>query len=180
MPGAIVLETERLVLRELTMGDLDAVEALVSDTDVMRWWPRRFDRDGAITWIEKQIGRYETDGCGYWLAICRRSCDPIGQAGIVLQTINGARLPGPGWIVAKAHWNRGYATEMGAACIAWSFEHREEDTVVAPVQPGNVESEAVARKLGMRVTGRDVLAGLPHDLWTLTREEFTARSLETR
>ena len=169
MPGAIVLETERLLLRELAAGDLDFIAELIGDTDVMRWWPVRFDRDGAVAWIEKQIGRYETDGCGYWLAVDRSGNAPIGQGGVVMNPVCGYVQPALGWIVAKAHWNRGYATEMGAACIAWAFAHRDEDTVTAPIQPGNAESEAVARKLGMRVTGHDVMAGLPHDIWTINR-----------
>ncbi len=65
MPGVLILETERLNLRQLTMCDLDDLTALISDTAVMRWWPRRFDRESARAWIEKQIGRYEDDGCGY-------------------------------------------------------------------------------------------------------------------
>ncbi len=89
---------------------------------------------------------------------------------------NGQRLPSAGWIVAKAHWNKGYATEMGRGCIGWSFANRHEDTVTAPIQPGNVESEAVARKLGMRVTAHDVTAGLPHDIWTMTRDRWQQRS----
>jgi len=170
MPGAIVLETERLTLRELAPDDLDFIAALIGDTDVMRWWPVRFDRNGAIAWIEKQISRYEADGCGYWLAVDRQSSEPIGQGGVVMHPVCGRVQPSLGWIVAKAHWNRGYATEMGRACTAWAFANRDDYTVTAPIQPGNIESEAVARKLGMRVTGHDVMAGLPHEIWTISRD----------
>ena len=138
----------------------------------MRWWPMRFDRDGARRWIEKQIERCETDGCGYWLAIDRALDEPIGQGGVVMTEVCGRPQPALGWIVAQAHWNRSYATEMGRGCIDWAFVNRSEDLVTAPIQPGNVESEAVARKLGMRITAHDVMSGLPHDIWTVTRREW--------
>ena len=47
MPDVIILETDRLILRQLTLGDLDYLETLLGDTGVMRWWPVRFDHDGA-------------------------------------------------------------------------------------------------------------------------------------
>jgi len=176
MPGGTIFKTQRLTVRRLTPGDLDFIEALIGDTDVMRWWPVRFDRDGARRWIRKQIGRYETDGCGYWLAINRQTGKPIGQCGVVMNQIGGSPRPALGWIVAKTQWNKGYATEMGRNCIDWAFANRIEDSVTAPIQPGNVESEAVARKLGMRVTAHDVMSGLPHAIWTLPRSQWRRRA----
>ena len=172
MPGKSILETERLILRELTPDDLEFLAALIGDTDVMRWWPTRFDRDGARKWIDKQAGRYAADGCGYWLAVDRARDEPIGQGGVIMHEFMAGTLPALGWIVAKAHWNKGYATEMGAGCIRWAFANRKENAVTAPIQPGNIESEAVARKLGMRVTTHDTMAGLPHDIWTINRNEW--------
>jgi ribosomal-protein-alanine N-acetyltransferase len=153
----------------LTPEDIDHLTDLIGDTDVMRWWPTRFDRDGARKWIEKQLGRYETDGCGYWLAFEAQTNKPIGQAGVILNEVCGRRQPALGWIVAKAHWSQGFATELGRGCIDWAFANRSDDTLTAPIQPGNIESEAVARKLSMRVTAQDVMSGLPHDIWTVTR-----------
>ena len=38
-PGSVVVETERLLLRRLTMDDLDALAALYRDPEVRRWFP---------------------------------------------------------------------------------------------------------------------------------------------
>jgi RimJ/RimL family protein N-acetyltransferase len=59
-----VLETPRVTLREMTLTDLDFVAEMLAHPEVMSFWPKCFDRDEAVNWIERQQARYAKDGVG--------------------------------------------------------------------------------------------------------------------
>ena len=46
-----VVATERLLLRELEVDDLDALFEVLGDPVAMRYYPVPFDRDGVAAWI---------------------------------------------------------------------------------------------------------------------------------
>ena len=54
---ATTLETERLTLRELVPSDLDFMAEMLADAEVMRYYPKRLNRDLSTDWIERQIAR---------------------------------------------------------------------------------------------------------------------------
>jgi RimJ/RimL family protein N-acetyltransferase len=78
----VILDTPRLVLRELTLGDLDFVAELLAHPVVMHFWPKTYTRDEAEAWIGRHVERYTRDGYGYWLAVNKATGQPIGQAGV--------------------------------------------------------------------------------------------------
>jgi RimJ/RimL family protein N-acetyltransferase len=92
---------------------------------------------------------------------------PVGQAGIVILTHNGVTAPSLGYIVDKPFWNRGYATEVAAACLEWAFERWP--VVITPIRPENAPSLRVAEKLGMVEEGRAVRGGFDHALFYARR-----------
>ena len=89
----IVLETDRLRLRELATSDLDFVAEMLGDADVMRYYPKRLDRTASLAWIERQQMRYARDGHGLWLVLERDTGQPIGQVGLVMQEVTGMPRP---------------------------------------------------------------------------------------
>ena len=76
-----ILETERLLLRELASTDLDFVAAMMGNGEVTRYYGRRFNRADAETWLNQQLERYRIDGHGLWLVLDRQAGTPIGQVG---------------------------------------------------------------------------------------------------
>ena len=58
----IILETERLQLREMIPADLEFVAAMLDDPEVMRFYPRRYTRAEAEGWIERQRRRQRHSG----------------------------------------------------------------------------------------------------------------------
>lgn len=161
----MMVETKRLRMRELTMDDLDAITTMLTDPETQRVWGRSMSRDDAVAWIEKQRGRYEADGCGYWLCVGRRAGEVVGQAGIVMIEVDGRREASLGWMIAPEHRGRGHATEAAAACLAWAFEHMEAERVIAPVRPENPASIRVAERIGMREGWRTEFAGFEHVIY---------------
>ena len=152
-----VLATERLVLRELTAGDEPFVATMTDSVF-----------GDAAAWIARHQQRYARDGFGLWLAVERASGQPVGQIGLVLQTIDGVVEPEVSYHVHAPFRRRGFAVEGAAAVRDRAFAHGH-DHVVSLIRPDNEPSQAVARRLGMRA-GRHVQhAGLDHVLWRADR-----------
>lgn len=161
-------ETERLLLRRLSLADLDFVAEMLADPEVMEFWPRPYTREEAAGWIRRQQGRYEEDGHGYWLAVRRGEDMPVGQIGVLRVEVDGAPESALGYMIHRPYWRRGYATEGAAACRDWALEALRRPRVVTLVRPGNLASLGVARKLGMEEVGRTMHAGLEHLVLAVT------------
>jgi RimJ/RimL family protein N-acetyltransferase len=111
----VILETPRLRLRELNLGDIEFVAGLLAHPEVMHFWPKTYTRDEAEVWIRRQTERYARDGYGYWLAL-DESGQPIGQAGLLAQQVDVVPETGIGYIIHRPCWRQGYATEAAAHC----------------------------------------------------------------
>lgn len=168
MPG--VLETERLLLRELLESDLDFVAAMLADPLVMRHYPKCHTREESREWIGRQCRRYAADGHGLWLAVDKASGDPVGQIGLVRQQVDGSAEDEVAYLVASAHWRRGFAFEGARATRDHAFGRLGRRRVVSLIRPENLPSQGVARKLGMAVEKTTCCWGLPHLVFALARD----------
>ncbi len=168
----IMIETERLMLRELCRTDHAYLELLLGNAEVMRYWPSAFDREQVMQWISKQVGRYHDDGCGYWLMLERNTNEPVGQAGVLYCDVEDERLPCLGYIVHTDHWRRRIATEAARGCLAFIFDELDHETAYAQIRPENEPSIGVARKLGMTEERRVQYMGFEHCVYALQRSEF--------
>lgn len=167
---AVRLWTPRLLLREMDAGDLDFVAAMLGDPEVMVWFGRLYDRRQAADWIRRQQKRYALEGYGYWLVVRRADGVPVGQAGILDIPLEGRPEPTLGWILAREHWGRGYATEAALACrdhVLWTLGRPRACSLI---RPGNVRSLAVAARLGMVEVGSMEWAGYEHLLLSVSRK----------
>ena len=62
------IETNRLILREMSPADFDALYAILSDAETMQHYPTPFDAEKVHGWIARNMERYRTDGFGLWAA----------------------------------------------------------------------------------------------------------------
>ncbi len=164
-----ILETSRLVLREMSVSDLDFLADLLGDPEVMRFWPAPYSRQQAREWIERQRDRYARHGCGYWLAIEKASNQPVGQAGVMITAIDGVEEAALGWIMDPAHWRRGFAFESARACMSYIFYPLDRPVAIALIRPENDPSLQLARKLGMTARKTIVYSGLDHIVFMKSR-----------
>jgi RimJ/RimL family protein N-acetyltransferase len=169
-----ILETPRLLLRQMTPGDLDFVAALVGDAETMRFYPQSYTRVDAEAWIQRNLDRYARDGHGNWLVLAKDTQQPVGQVGLVRYVIEGVPMPEIGYIIHRPFWRRGYAAEAALAVRDHAFAVRGEPFVVSQIRPINLPSQAVARKLGMRPVKLFLHAGLEHVLWRVDRDAARA------
>lgn len=167
--GRTILETPRLLLREMTPSDIDFIAAMMAHPEVNRYYERRFTRAESETWLDRQLERYRRDGKGLWLAVERVSGQPVGQIGLALQDIDGQRQPEIGWLLDRPYWGRGYATEAGAATRDAAFNQWGYDHVISLIRPVNLPSQRVALRLGMRETRRVQFHGYEHCVFEVAR-----------
>ena len=145
----IVLETPRLLLREFTPADANALETVLGDPVTMQYYPAAFDRKGIEEWIGKNIGRYQRDGHGLWALMLKDSGELIGDCGCTLQEVEGMNQIEVGYHVRRDLWGRGYATEAARACMEYAFAQLGAARVISMIRPENLQSRRVAEKNGM-------------------------------
>jgi [ribosomal protein S5]-alanine N-acetyltransferase len=145
--------TERLTARPPRAEDAEAVfAAYASDPEVTRYlsWRcytdleplRSFLLTAAVTW-ETGVGHYA------WLLCLRGSDVPIGSIGVTLD-IHGAML---GYVLGRAHWNRGLMTEAVRYVAAWGLAQPPLFRVWAVCDTENLASARVMEKAGMTREG---------------------------
>ena len=96
----LVIETERLVLRELTEADFDAAREILGDARVMYAWEHGFSDDETRAWIAENIARYRRDGFSYLAAVERAGGALAGFIGPLVETVEGERRMGVGYILS--------------------------------------------------------------------------------
>lgn len=143
------IETERLVLREMTQGDYDALHAILSDPETMKYYPSPYDDAGVQRWIDWTLDSYRQHGFGLWAVTLKETGEFIGDCGVTMQPIHGQWLPEIGYHINKAHWRRGYASEAAAACIRAAFERFDFPAVYSYMSAENEPSWRTAMKNGM-------------------------------
>jgi RimJ/RimL family protein N-acetyltransferase len=150
----MILETERLYLREMNQADFSSLCKILQDKDVMYAYEHAFDDDEAQEWLEKQIMRYNQYGFGLWAVILKEDSEMIGQCGLTMQDCNNRQVLEVGYLFQKAFWHKGYASEAAIACKKYAFEVLSADEVFSIIRDTNIASQNVAKRNGMTVTDR--------------------------
>ena len=145
----MILETERLFLREMTMDDFDALYAVLSDPEIMQHYPYSFDEERVRSWIERNMKRYTDDGFGLWAVCLKDTGEMIGDCGLTLQNIDGQMLPEIGYHIRKDQQRKGYAKEAAAAVRDWAFQNTEYPALYSYCKYTNVGSFKTAESIGM-------------------------------
>lgn len=146
----MTIQTDRLILREMTPDDFDALYAVLADSDIMQHYPYAFDEARVRRWIDRNLERYEKDGFGLWAVVLKETGEMIGDCGITMQNIHGTLLPEIGYHIRRDQQRRGYASEAAAACIQYAFRKYDFPAVYSYMKYTNVASYSTAMKNGMR------------------------------
>lgn len=145
----LILETERLQLREMERSDMEALSTILQDKEVMYAYNGPFDDEEVEAWMDKQHRRYEEFGFGLWGLFLKESGKMIGQCGITMQEYGTMQVPEIGYLLARAYWHRGYATEAAAACREYGFGVLHFDRLYSIIRDTNTASQRVALRNGM-------------------------------
>jgi RimJ/RimL family protein N-acetyltransferase len=163
----IRLETPRTFMRDILGNDADFLLRMMSDPEVMRFYPKPADAKEVREFIDRMREVYRTDGCGLWLVVDRESAEPLGRVGLLRQHVNGADEFEIGYMIDRPFWRRGLATETALAVREYAFVERKLPRVISLIRPENLPSQGVARKLGMDIVGTWDHAGLAHHVFAV-------------
>ncbi len=109
----MIIETERLILREYTLEDFDAIYEILSDPETMQHYPKPFDEERTRGWIEWNLENYQEYGFGLWAVVLKETDELIGDCGVTIQNIDGDLLPEIGYHIHKKYTNVGsYSTAL--------------------------------------------------------------------
>ncbi len=146
--GKIILETERLRLREFEPTDVADVREMLTDDYAGRFFDRiTADPGFAERWVERNLDRYRVDGHGLWVVETKAGGKFAGDCGLTLQKLGEGRLLEVGYHMTAAVRGRGYATEAARACLRYAFEELRADKVYSIVDCENVASFKVAERI---------------------------------
>ena len=171
----MILETPRLILREMTQTDYPALAEILQDREAMFAYEHAFSDEETQAWLDRMLERYRTDGFGLWAVVRKQSGEMIGQCGLTWQNFDGKRVPEIGYLFQRKHWKKGYAIEAARACKHYAFETLQADEVFSIIRDNNVASMNVAIRNGMTVRGRFVKhyygIDMPHFAFAVRRGE---------
>lgn len=165
-----LLETERLIIRELTMADLESINNVLN---------KSFDSEISLVerqrWLQWTVLGYDMFSMldqphyGERAIVLKTTGELIGAVGIVpyLDTFNkitalnrGSTHPataevGLFWAIDPVHQRKGFAPEAALAMAEYLFTHEELGRIIATTSGDNLASQKVMRKIGMTVQSFD-------------------------
>jgi [ribosomal protein S5]-alanine N-acetyltransferase len=165
-----MLETERLLFRKFTLGDLEWLHDLRSDKDVARYLGGIQPRDNVETRLRWYIDCYRLRGFGYCLMTYKPGGEAIGWAG--LQPLEDTGEIEVGYGIAKAYWGLGIATEACKAWMEFGFDKLGLKRIAAIAIPENTASRRVMEKAGMSYEKNIEARGYECAFYAISKEEF--------
>lgn len=146
-----VVETERLVLREITRVDLPILFRIFGEAESMRFYPRAKRLEETEAWFEKLAFRsYAENGFGLWGIVEKVTGELIGDCGITFQPTPHGLEPEIGYHLRREWLGRGYAVEAAADCRDFGLGGLGFERIVSIVSPENIPSLRVAARIHQR------------------------------
>ena len=147
--NSITIKTERLVLRPLSLADLETTHAYAGDVDNTQYmlnlpnaekiYTEKFLRIADAEWKKEMQSRFE-------FAVTLGG-EHIGAISLSLE--NGRTVGSIGWIINKCYQNNGYATEAAMALIKYVFKTLGVKKIISICDQRNKASERIMQKIGM-------------------------------
>src|SRR6059036_862428 len=168
-----ILQTKRLLLRMFREQDLDAYASLCADPEVVRFIGQPFTRAEAWRHMAMLLGHWQLRGFGLWAVEELATGAMIGRIGFFQpEGWPGFEL---GWILARAYWGRGLATEGAHVALGFAFAELRRAHVISLIRPENRSSIRVAEKLGEQPEGRSEVLGVEALVYGISRDSWLRR-----
>lgn len=172
----MVLEMERLYLREMNQFDYEALSKMLQDEETMYAYEGAFSDDETQEWLDRQIDRYNEYGFGLWAVVLKETDEMIGQCGLTMQPWKDKQVLEIGYLLQRAYWHNGYATEAAKACKEYAFTKLGADEVCSIIRDTNTASQKVALRNGMTVVDKWVKhyrgVDMPHYRYSVKRSQL--------
>lgn len=158
-----IIETDRLILRELDSNDSVHFYNLNSDPEVLKYTgdaPFSSIADAEEFLINYKD--YQKNGFGRWAVILKETNSFIGWNGLKL---NEENLIDIGFRFFKKEWGKGYATESAKAVIKYGFESLNLNEIIGRASKNNIPSIKVLEKIKMSFWKQDSFEGVEDSVY---------------
>lgn len=147
------IETERLLLREVTLNDVPALNAMYSKIEnaaSSAWKPHKNSEETKKMVIDL-IDKYRRGLQAHWLVCLKKTGETLGFGGFnaFIAADNRDTI---GWTLDSSFWGKGYGTELAKACIEYGMKVRKLNRIDAIVRVDNIASRKVLEKAGMNLS----------------------------
>ena len=143
-----IVTTERCIVREITLDDLDGLFALYAGEGMTEYLDPLYEYEKEKEYQRSYINyMYRLYGYGMWVVIEKATGKLIGRVGIENREACDGE-PELGYMIDVSYQRKGYATEVCLAVIGYAWNFLEFDKLNCLIQKGNKASECLAEKLG--------------------------------
>ena len=165
-----MLETERLLLRPMTIDDVDALLTIFADPVVMMSFGGvLFDREQMERWVRRNLSHQDLHGYGLFTVVLRDSGTVVGDCGLEHMVVAGVAEVEVGYDFRSDYWGRGLATEAAIAVRDFAFFELGLERLISLVRVGNAASSRVAEKAGMTAERGIELGGVEYRVFSVAR-----------
>ena len=144
-----IAETERCVIRELSLDDLDALFELYGDEEIVKYtenlYPYEEERDFQVAYINNMYRFY---GYGMWLVFSKETGELIGRAGLEHREYNGETELELGYVIGTKFQRQGYATEVCQRILGIAKEMTDFPRINCLIESENEASIRLVEKMG--------------------------------
>lgn len=144
----VFVETARLRLRHPRSGDAEVLASIFSDPAVMTHLGGPRDFDAMVAEMQEEAAA-EPNPTDLWPLELRATEQVVGYCGLVPKEVDGVGEYEVIYILARAAWGNGYATEAAAGIVDYAFSNRDLDHVISMIHRDNEASARVAGRVGM-------------------------------
>ncbi len=145
----MILETQRLILRQMEQADYSDLAEMLQNPLVMYAYEHDFTDKDVQEWLDRQRMRYNKYGFGLWSIILKETVQMIGQAGLTMQPYKDEEVLEIGYLLKQEYWHLGYAREAAIACKNYAFRRLNKSKVYSIIKADNCYSIKVAESHGM-------------------------------
>lgn len=168
-----IIQTPRLLIREITIDDTPLIFALNQNPEVIKYTsdPAFKNENDARILIEKVIlPQYKNYGHGRWAVLLKESDVFIGWCGLKYMPESGE--VDLGYRYMQSFWGKGLATEAALASLKYGFENFKYNEIIGRVMKQNLPSINVLKKCGMTFSHEAELHKHPALIYKIKKDEF--------
>lgn len=147
----LVLETDRLLLRKLTLNDSEFIIELLNDPSFIKYIGDKKVRtvqEAHKYILNGPVSSYKKNGFGLYLVLLKETAVPIGICGLIKR--DNLENVDVGFAFMPAYRRKGFAYESASAVVEYGKRNFNLKKIVGVTVPDNTGSIAVLEKIGLK------------------------------
>lgn len=165
----LILETSRLKLKPILASEMNILHDILVDPYVRRYLcdDQIFSVQQTSEMLQKSLKLFQEEKLGLWLIETKNNLEIIGFVG--LWYFFAENQPQLAYALLPKVTKQGYATEAATRILNYCFDELGYDYLIASCDRSNLESQQLARRLGMKQTEERLINGKPTVLFRIDK-----------